>query len=387
MPHQSIVARIARVGDASDERRITVLDGWRGVSILLVVCGHLINYRYAPAYFASGGPAQSLVLTVSVFGVCIFFVISGLIITTLAIREREQRGSFSARSFYLRRFFRIVPPFYLYLAIVLLLASSGVIGHRKSETLGAAAFLCNLPQVECGWFVAHSWSLAYEEQFYVLFPCWFILCGKRVRPLLMALLSALLAVPVMRYVLGPTPMWHAIHQLTWYFSFMAAGSLVAASADWMQKLNRSVYAPYLSWGAAFVLLVLILFDGAAAAHPGAHRLEQVHVILSPVFEPLCTAWLVGTSLQRANWMTRLLHARPLLFLGTISYSLYLWQQLFTAAPSRYLLSSPLPLAPMMLVCATLSYYFVERPAQRLGKQAVRVLLNAPRLRRAMALGG
>jgi peptidoglycan/LPS O-acetylase OafA/YrhL len=174
-----VIATTNRTDVDGVARRITVLDGWRGVSILLVIYGHFaterywnhspinLNYRIADA--------------LSTFGVCIFFVISGLIITKLALREQDASGQFSVGNCYKRRFFRIVPPYFLYLSCILLLTAWGVIAQHYAGILWAAAFLCDLPQAECGWFGGHSWSLAYEEQFYLLFPLLFVCLGRRMR--------------------------------------------------------------------------------------------------------------------------------------------------------------------------------------------------------------
>jgi len=124
-------------------RRISILDGWRGVSIVLVIGGHLVEFRYGSG--VTGRAAAELADKISVLGVCIFFVISGLIITRLALREQAASGHFSARKFYIRRLLRIVPPFYLYLFFVLALTAAGSIDQQTTQTLQAAAFSCDLP--------------------------------------------------------------------------------------------------------------------------------------------------------------------------------------------------------------------------------------------------
>ena len=195
-------ASVELAGAAAD-KRIAALDGWRGVSILMVIFGHLVDYRY-------GGSSARIVLefadSISTLGVCIFFVISGLIITKLALRDRHKVGSFSARKFYIRRLLRIVPPFYAYLLFVLALTALGAIGQHSAETLKAATFSCNLPDADCGWFGGHSWSLAYEEQFYLMFPLLFIAVGRELRIAVGLLLVTFVSVPLVRFALrsGPT---------------------------------------------------------------------------------------------------------------------------------------------------------------------------------------
>src|SRR5262249_53079377 len=145
----------------------------------------------------------------STLGVCIFFVISGLIITKLALRERES-GGFSARKFYIRRVLRILPPFYAYLLFVLALTALGAIGQHSAEALEAAAFACNLTVIDCGWFGGHSWSLAYEEQFYLLFPLLLLATGRDMRFAIGLVFVALVCSPVVRFALKLGPPWYVV---------------------------------------------------------------------------------------------------------------------------------------------------------------------------------
>lgn len=353
---------------AAGERRITVLDGWRGVSVLFVIFGHLVVYH-------SGRPAAQVAYhlpdELAGLGVCIFFVISGLIITKLALREQAASGHLSVRAFYVRRFFRIVPPFYLYLLIVLILTVRGSIVQQDSQTLQAASFICDLPRADCGWFGGHSWSLAYEEQFYLLFPLLFVVLGARIRMVIGVLLLALLSVPVMRYALHLGPPWFRISHATYNFSFICAGAWVATVNDFMKRLCADRRAALISWGAALLLAAVLVLEMASHANPGSSRLLHARMLFIPTLEPLCIAWLVGSSIYESNRAARMLNLLPLQFVGTISYSLYLWQQLFTSAPSNYLGHSWILLTPLMFVCATLSYYLVERPSTRLAKRLMR----------------
>jgi peptidoglycan/LPS O-acetylase OafA/YrhL len=108
-------------------------------------------------------------------GVAFFFVISGFVICSGLTREFEIRGRVSIGSFYVRRCFRILPPLILFLISVWALK---IVPPRS--TGNAALFLCNL--APCDLKIAHTWSLAYEEQFYILFPIALILlltCQQR----------------------------------------------------------------------------------------------------------------------------------------------------------------------------------------------------------------
>jgi peptidoglycan/LPS O-acetylase OafA/YrhL len=352
--------------DGTHERRIEALDGWRGISILMVVAAHLVNYRYV-----SGAPDAffyQFADALSTSGVCTFFSISGYIIAKLALHEQRSRGCFSASRFYIRRIFRIVPPFYLYLAFVLLSTSLGLIVQGHRETLIAAAFACNLSWVDCGWFAGHSWSLAYEEQFYLLFPLLFLIPQRYLKATVGCLFVFLVALPVARYELHLGAPWFAVLHATFNFSFIVAGVLLALYETAVKNFCGRQAAVYVASCALVLFIGLILLEAISrGSHPWG-KLIQARMLLLPILAPASTAWLLGSSLYLSKWVTQVLETRWLRFIGVISFSLYLWQQLFTASPAEYPVKSFLLLPPIMLACAVLSYFLVERPCVRLGKR-------------------
>ena len=353
--------------------RIAQLDGWRGVSILFVITGHLLNSRYS-----SLGPLDypfPIAALLASWGVDIFFVISGFIITKLALSERDTTGSFSTRAFYVRRFFRIIPPFFLYLAFIILVTSAGLISQSQSDTLLAATFTCNLPLPHCGWFAGHSWTLAYEEQFYLIFPLLFALSGRRARLVFVALFILLVSFPFLRHLLQLGAISRAIAGFLPSFVFICAGSVMAAYEPVLKQLSDSQCAVYLTYLATGCVLGLILFL-RTSAEPGSPSF-YLQASLSITILPVSIAWLVGNSLYRQSWFTGVLKTKALQFLGLISYSLYLWQELFTAHPSAYLADSWLLFSPGMFLFAATSYYLIERPCVRFAK---RLLATSPQVR-------
>ncbi len=133
--------------------RIPSLDGCRAISILLVVVAHLCE---TPA-FQAFDPYARLMFHFGPYGVEVFFVISGFIITTLLLNEERRNGSVSIRKFYIRRAFRIWPVAYAYLLVVAVLAWSHVISVAPHHFFYAGAFLMNHVQ-ETNWFTGHFWS-------------------------------------------------------------------------------------------------------------------------------------------------------------------------------------------------------------------------------------
>ena len=207
----------------NSDRRIPSLDGCRAISIMLVLFAHLCE---TPA-FQAFNPYARLMFHFGPFGVKVFFVISGFLITTLLLNEERSNGSISIAGFYVRRAFRIWPVAYVYLLVVTLLAWKHVISVTPHHLLYAATFLINHIQ-EPNWFTGHFWSLAVEEQFYLVWPLVFRFTPRRGR--LVGCLLLLILAPLLRtlaYLYEPGI--YAAMQLSLLFvgDAIAIGCLVA----------------------------------------------------------------------------------------------------------------------------------------------------------------
>src|SRR5687767_4093454 len=111
-------------------------------------------------------------------GVSVFFVISGFLITRLLIEERRLHGKISLRGFFRRRVFRIIPAYFVFLAAMVVAWKLGRIDLSWPQVGAAAAFVWNYAGLP-GWTLAHTWSLAIEEQFYLFWPLVLALVGPR----------------------------------------------------------------------------------------------------------------------------------------------------------------------------------------------------------------
>ena len=169
----------------SDTHRIQHIDAWRFIAVSLVIQGHL--FVHSSLSLANQFPFLRRLGRFGTIGVLIFFVISGFVICRGLMEERAGTTVVSLKAFYVRRAFRILPPLYLYLAALTLLGFIGWIGISPPQISNSALFLCNL-DVDCSWFAGHTWSLAYEEQFYLLFPALFVVLGLGPRPRVLLLI-------------------------------------------------------------------------------------------------------------------------------------------------------------------------------------------------------
>src|SRR5580658_9035834 len=143
------------------EKRISGLDGIRALSIILVLLCHVLNGVTTWSQYGA-------------FGVESFFVLSGFLITWLLCLEEDKRGAVSLPSFYARRALRILPPAFLYIGAASLLGVLGLAEVGRNEPFYAAFFVRNL-MPNGGEQLGHFWSLAIEEQFYLLWPVIFLI--------------------------------------------------------------------------------------------------------------------------------------------------------------------------------------------------------------------
>lgn len=344
-------------------KRIRTLDGCRGIAILLVLAEHSAQYgRFKGQMWARLGS----------FGVDIFFVLSGYIITTRLFKERDESPQGNLSSFYLRRAFRILPLLGAYL-ITLFLFSRFVdlVDFRPSELMGSLFFFRNYqfsahPQ---GIYTAQFWSLSIEEHFYLLWPALLLRFEKR-RALWLAAVGAVAcgvwrvydyahpANPVGRLFPSPWAGLRAIRTDT-RIDGLLLGCVLALLLT-RAFIRDFVFRNFPKETPLFVGLLLFLHLQWTHSFPTLRTYLLIALLLAAVLvveEGLAHQWL---------------NSRPLVWLGTISYSVYIWQQLFLLHPRNALPLGKLSAFPFNLVCvlavASCSFYFIERPAIALGKR-------------------
>lgn len=326
---------------------LPTLDGWRAFAVMGVVVCHL-------SYHMQGQRHILLILFngLGQKGVEVFFSLSGLLITSRLLEERRANGYFSLKRFYVRRLLRILPPAFMYLAVIAVLGAMGVIATSEKGILASLFFVRNY--VPADWFTGHFWSLAVEEHFYLLWPGMLFLFG--VRRSWWTALGIVAAVTAWRAWLW-IPLGHVIGFPWFYFhtdtrlDSLLCGAILAILLESQAERLRPWLRPVVvipTLGALFVLLI-----GVPGPLNSLARLGQA-IIISLV--------LTSTLLHPQTWISRVLEFPQLRFIGRISYSLYLWQEFFLAFEIRFW---ALELCgAFALACA--SYYWIERPAIRLG---------------------
>jgi peptidoglycan/LPS O-acetylase OafA/YrhL len=324
--------------------RIPTLDGWRGIAILLVLFDHfqdsLVGHYAAP--WAQTGQ----------HGVTIFFVLSGFLITS-----KLMEGPIDLKRFYLRRFFRLMPAAWTYLAMIIIV--DRFTGAHLTSLPGVVAcllFFRNFSGNAGGGVTGHFWSLSLEEQFYLVWPWILLLAGvRRCRWIAAAGAIACAAYRWFNWEYYNRNLFNGESQVR--ADALLAGCLLA-----LLLADARIRSAFARWSKFFTLpaLVAMLFC-----------IARFHW-MPPLFECVAIAALIAaTALHPASVFARPLSFPALAWLGTISYSLYLWQEFFT------LFQKPVAMFVAMPIAALASYYLIERPCVRFGHRITRPELPAP----------
>ncbi len=341
-------------------RNIPSLDGLRAISILLVIVAHS-NEGFSRWIKI---PARSY-LFLAHTGVCVFFVISGFLITNLLLKELDSTGGISLKRFYLRRAFRIFPPFYVYLGIIFLLAAAGIFHTPLRAFFFAGIYTMNYYLGPGGGFVGlqHIWSLSVEEQFYLLWPAALLLLGRRKSIYLTGFLIVLS--PFSRLLtydmLAPAHRAMVDRMLHSSIDTIMFGCLLALL--WKSERFNRLVSPWMdSWTGSWIMagsaLFLLVLDPILD-----YRLHGSYNLLAGMtLEGIAICLVMLHVVKRPRTISgRVLNLAPMRHIGIISYSLYLWQNIIIGTGERYF---PWDLIALLAV-AELSYWAVERPALRL----------------------
>ncbi len=333
-------------------RRLPGLDGLRAVAVGMVMLSH----------FGAGVPGD--------LGVSIFFVLSGFLITWLLLREYRATADLSLRRFYIRRTLRIFPAYYAFLAFSITIDLVRGDSRIRPLILPALAYLVNYYNAFHGHpitSVAHAWSLAVEEQFYLLWPLCFLFFARRGRPALVVGLGLLIgAVLVWRCVayfvldLGSAYVYNAFDTR---FDNLAVGCLLAvlSERDWFAAVAaRLATSPILTLVPIALLFVSRILAPTAWHYGPGFTVDAVLIAL----------WITQVlQLQHSLWWSWLEHPVTR-YLGTISYPLYLYHLWGFGLGVRAAPDAPRAIQFVLgtlasIVLASGSYYVVERPFLRL----------------------
>ena len=355
---------------------LPTLDGWRGFAVLGVILYHGRNE------FLGSNSLLMRLAAHGYLGVDIFFAISGFLICGLLLREYEETGDISLRRFYIRRCFRILPPYYVSLAAICAAGAFLAVPVNFADVPSCLFFYRNYRPLGIdqygGFYTAHYWTLAVEEHFYLLWPMLLL----AVRPKRAGKVAFLLAMMVFSWrvieehfhlLAGVLPPANLLARTDTRMDALLWGCLAAIYFPDIQRLVARIRFSQLWVVPASIILI------AEKIHLPGHTL--LDAILFPVL-------VVSTVTQPYSVLGRVLEWRPLRWIGTISFSLYLWQELFLpylSGPTAELARGgfrhlqQLPWNPLAILgCACLSRYLIEIPMTRLGHRISASSLALPR---------
>lgn len=325
---------------AQDRARLGYVDTWRFLAVGLVILSHVLLLRHVRLWGVDDGARD-----IGYLGVLIFFFVSGYVVGRVALAELSQTGRFSTRAFYVRRAFRILPPLALYLVTCLALSLSGLIALNAWDLVPAALFQCNAMLFDCGWHVSMLWSLAFEEHFYLLFPlivAWSM--TSRTQRGCTVLIWMVLALPPL---LAPIP-WIGRTGFILYYGLFAMGVAAARYPAWTGRISR----PNVVF---FAGLVVTFFPLALTGSELAGKYFKFAYVIS------VPAMVIATGHTRF-FLARAFEWRISRYIGRASYSIYLWQQLFTSPETSTLpLVHQLFLIALGVVGVLALFEYMERP--------------------------
>lgn len=351
-------------------RHLSSLDGVRGLAILLVVAlhfGFVVHPATAglPKSYVPGGFA----------GVDVFFVLSGFLITSLLLEERDRRRSISFSRFYVRRALRLLPALALLLAAHLVYAlQQGLSIRREAEALASIAFYASNVTQSLHMYMpselSHTWSLAVEEQFYLVWPALLLLlsvwAAKRTERggsrLVWIFVGALVVTNVARVIVWRTQGYPAAYILPYCH---ADGLIIGCGLAYLRhtgRLPKKGASPAGWLGLAGLVAFALFFPQGSTANVIYYG---GYTIIA-----LAAAAILNALLVEAAQLGRLFSWTPLVATGRVSYGLYLWHVMILELLLQHTLGlSAWPRAIfgllLSLVATLLSWFLVEQPALRL----------------------
>jgi len=346
---------------ARADRRIPCLDGLRAISIGFVLLAHLAGTGGFPIPAALGK-----VVELGDVGVHVFFVISGYLITRLLLEEFDRRQRISLSRFYLRRTLRIFPPYYAFILVLVIAQALGWLQLASHDVLRAMTYTSNY-YPDRSWFTGHTWSLSVEEQFYLIWPAVFVLAGSR--RAIIAAACLVLCGPIIRLGSWELMRWAGDGIPTRFETVadaIAVGCVLAGTREWLH--SKPQYLRVLTSPLFAIVPLAVVASGAFHGHPLLYFGAEMTIM--NVGAALCLDWCLT---HPAGRIGTILNARPLVFVGLLSYSLYLWQQLFLNRASNAVVAAfPVNVA-LAVTVALVSYYLVEQPSLRLRRRIERTL--------------
>lgn len=342
---------------------IPSFNGLRGIGAISIVLSHAILKSHLPA------ETQKFlrVFVISHSILILFFVLSGFLITHILLKEERKFGTILIRDFFLKRYLRFLPPYYALLFTYFLISWFGIVNFTSCNWLSSLTFTKNFG---CrSWMDGHLWSFAVEQQFYLVWPFIFKFCSNKIRQY--ALLFFIILTPLSKLLLEIyLDKGIAEYSFTSTMGYISVGCLCAIHLDEilvvLRKLNTKLVKTVVI-GIIFIIHVLALYN----------KLPFFFYPFRGLILSICWAYLMLSYGFLSNGpVFKFLNNRYLAQIGMMSFSIYLWQQMFfdeALKPFDNVGLSILVIIPVSMA----SYYCIERPVLKLRNKFLKPSLKPP----------
>lgn len=341
---------------------LPTLDGWRAISILLVIWYHGALFHFGE-FSTNFDPLFFYRFYIGHFGVKIFFAISGFLICNRILYEFKNYGEFNIRDFYIKRFFRIIPPYYFFIIFMFILNFISPFGFNLKELLHSILFTRIYLTEEMSWYSGHFWSLGVEEHFYIILSILFFIF-KRDKTIFSLIVWVVIIVAwnmiSFRLMHIPEVFWWKNHLFVFsQMHYMIYGCIFAYFYQSGFRFGK--------WAHNIQPIFLILFI------PAIYFFYPLKNFILPIYISFMI-YLTATYENKVSHF--LLENVAAKFIGKISYSLYLWQQLvlINREESRIDILGGLQDFPINLIAIFIAAYashkLIEIPFIKMGRRKI-----------------
>lgn len=293
------------------------IDGLRGLAIISVILCHLATHK------------EFNITVDGSIGVQVFFILSGFLITTLLLKEWVIFGKVSYKKFYIRRSLRILPVAYLYIFTLIILNLIFHFGLSFENTITTIFYLKNFPLANTA-ETGHFWTLSVEEQFYLIVP---IILISNLNRYIKIIFLLFIIVPIIDFVafnnVGIFYTNQIVHKVTYILvSLLDEGSMyIFAGSIFSILIFKGILVVEKFKNYYFLSIVLFLI--AVAIHSTLRlNIYVANFAVVSIFTVLM-GFIIAINLNENNLLTKILSNRILVKIGILSYSLYIWQEIFT----------------------------------------------------------